>query len=468
MNQYLNKKWALLITAVMSIFVSCQTYNSKISSYYTHLAQGSYEAADRDLDHNKYLQRKRNKLLFLLEKGRTAFLMGDYTASNQYLNAADSLLESGYHRVWDQAVGLLTNPAMQQYRGEDFEKLLIHYYKAINYLHLRLPEDAVVEARRITLSNNALNDQRNNNANKYSNDAFSLILQGIIYESAHHINDAFISYRNAADLYLKNKDNSYYGVKLPEQLQQDLLRTAYLNGFQSELAYYEQQFNRTYVPAPAAPGGELLLFWENGLAPVKAENNIFFTLTQNGPGSFGFTDEQHTVFIPFDFNLFPRDSAHRLKGLQTFRVAFPKYVEQPLYFTQAQVMPDSAHAITLEMVEDVNKLAFKTLQERFLKEMGLALTRLAIKKLAEHEIKKKDETAGQVFDALSFLTEKADTRNWQSLPYAIYYARIPLNQGNNDISVQLRNIQGTTSKVTLQVEGKGILQTRHITSLQRS
>jgi hypothetical protein len=468
MNQCLNKKWALLITAVMSIFVSCQTYNSKITSYYTHLAQGDFDAANRDLDHNKLLQRKRNKLLYLLEKGRTAFLRSAYTESNYYLNAADSLLESGYHQVWDQALGVLINPAMQQYRGEDFERVLIHYYKAINYLQLQMPEDAVVEARRISLRNDALNDAHVNKDRRYANDAFSLILQGLIYESAHQINDAFISYRNAANLYLKNTDRQYYGVTLPVQLQQDLLRTAYLNGFTAELQYYEQQFKQPYTPMPGAAGGEVLLFWENGLAPVKAANNFFFTLTQNGPGNFGFTDEQHTVFIPFDFSLFPRDSVHRLKGLQTFRIAFPKYVEQPLYYTQGQVLRDSTTAITLEKVEDVNQLAFKTLQERFLKEMGLTLTRLAIKKLAEQAIKKKDETAGQIFDALAFLSENADTRNWQSLPYAIHYARIPLEKGNNDLLVQLNTVQGTTRTIKLQVEGDGGLKVQHVESLQKA
>jgi hypothetical protein len=31
------------------------------------------------------------------------------------------------------------------------------------------------------------------------------------------------------------------------------------------------------------------------------------------------------------------------------------------------------------------------------------------------------------------LTEKADTRNWQTLPHSIYYARVPLKQGDNSV-----------------------------------
>ncbi|NSL88106.1 hypothetical protein ECE50_014760 [Chitinophaga sp. Mgbs1] len=451
----------------MAMSMSCQTYNNKISSYYNHLSTGEFDAAGKALDNNRFLRLKRNRLLYQMEKGKVAFLRGDYQQSNNCLNAADSLLESHFNAALDQGIGLLLNPAMQQYRGEDFEKLLIHYYKSLNYLQLRQHEDAVVEARRITLKNDALNDRKNNNDRKYANDAFALMLQGMIYESVHNINDAFISYRNAADIFLKTTDTAYYGVKMPAQLQQDLLHMAYLNGFGTELSYYEKQFNTTYTPPKKEEGGDLILFWENGLAPVKTENNFFFTLTKNGLGSVGFTNEETNLFIPFDFRLFPKENAGKLGYMETFRVAFPKYMEQPLYYTNASISANAAPAVPLEKIEDVNQLAFRTLQERFIKEMSLALTRLAIKKLAEHQLKKENETAAQVFDGLAFLTEKADTRNWQSLPHAIYYVRIPLKKGRNDISLQLSNVHGQTNTVKLQVEGNGMLQARHYSSLQR-
>ena len=46
------------------------------------------------------------------------------------------------------------------------------------------------------------------------------MLQGLIYEKGNDINNAFIAYRNAADVYLKN-DGSYYGTKMPEQLKKE-------------------------------------------------------------------------------------------------------------------------------------------------------------------------------------------------------------------------------------------------------
>ncbi|NLR63295.1 hypothetical protein HGH92_03160 [Chitinophaga varians] len=463
------KRWLPLALAV-PFFFSCRTYNHAVAPYYQAVSEGRFGEASTELDKARFFRYGRNKLLFNMEKGKTAFLQGRYHESNLYFNAADSIL-SGHRgsRVLDQTLGLVINPAMQIYQGEDFERLLIHYYKSINYLKLHQLEDAEVEARRISLGTYALNDRKKNNDKKYSNDAFSLIVQGIVYESAGDINNAFISYRNAADIFLKAPDHRYYGVDLPAQLQVDLLRTADQLGFQQEVQYYEQQFGRVYQRTADNDGGAVLVIWENGLAPVKAESNFFFTLTERGPGNFVFTDPNTQIFIPFDFNLFPQDSCHRLRRhLEAFRVAFPSYVEQPLYYTTADIQRDSTFSTTLEKVEDVNQLAFRTLQERFLKEMGLALTRLAIKKLAEYEIRKNDEVAGELFNLLSTLAEKADTRNWQSLPHSIYYSRIPLKKGDNKITLTLKGKDNTQQKVEFNVVGNGRLQTLHYASLLKS
>src|SRR5690606_3118840 len=129
------------------------------------------------------------------------------------------------------------------------------YYKALNYLQLGDHEEALVEARRITLRT-YMQDDKVGNKNKFSEDAFSLSLQGMIYEAAGDINNAFIAYRNAANVYLEN-NGKHYGTTMPQQLKTDLLRLAYQNGFNDELQRYASIFGQTYQPANSAEGGEL-------------------------------------------------------------------------------------------------------------------------------------------------------------------------------------------------------------------
>ncbi|QEC45878.1 hypothetical protein FSB84_06940 [Pseudobacter ginsenosidimutans] len=454
----------------MLFLFSCVTYNQRIADYYAAMRNNNYTAAEATLEKTKILQAKRNRLLYLFEKGKMAHLMKQYDSSNRYFNEADIFMEDVRTSASDVALGTLLNPMMQTYKGEAFEKFMLHYYKALNYLYLGKPGDALVEARRISLSNYELQDKTKSD-NKYNDDAFSLMMQGIIYQQNDDWNNAFIAYRNSVDLFLKN-NNSYYGVPIPQQLKQDLLRAADKTGFTDELGRYEKLMNTSYQKYPEPPGGELVLFWENGLAPVKEEQNFFFALTKDGLGNFAFVDPSGSFNIPFNFSAYNINSSDlRLADLRSFRVAFPRYVEQPMYFRNATVTLDN-QKYSLEQAQNINTLAFTTLRERFLKEMSTALARLVVKKLAEmaarpkSDDKNKDtkEAIALAIQAFSFATEKADTRNWQSLPHTIYYTRIPLQKGTNQLQFQASGQSSQT--INLVVEGRGGQQVQNIVTLR--
>ena len=470
--------WMLVLLA------SCASYNNQASVYYNNLREGNYKKASSSLDNTRLLKKNRNYLLYLLEKGKVSHLMQDWEESNRYFNEADQMMEVARTSAKDIALGTLINPMMQQYKGEDFEKYLVHYYKALNYLQLGNTEDAIVEARRITLRTQAQDDQTANK-NKYSEDAFALMLQGLIYEKGSDLNNAFIAYRNAADIYLEHK-GVYYGTKIPEQLKKDLLRTAHANGFISEVNRYENLFEMKFNPDSTNAGGELVLFWENGSVPVKQQQDLFFTLFKDGGGNFMFTDAAGIYNVPFDLsNGYNRDDL-KLENLRSFRVALPKYEAQPLAYTGANVQLNG-QTYRLEAVENVNDLAFATLKERMLKELTLTLTRLAVKKLAEaavrpsgengddknksEEQKKKEkkernqrEALAVGLQVLNFATEKADTRNWQSLPHTIYYTRIPLLLGTNMVTLELSG--SNSPSMQFNIEGNGTMQFRNICTLK--
>jgi len=462
---------ALAIVPLMLLF-SCATYNTRIDTYYEQVINNQYEKAYTALDANKLLQRPRNRLLYLFEKGKMAHLLKQYDSSNVYFNEADNFIEDARTSAKDIALSTLLNPMMETYKGEDFEKFMVHYYKALNYLNLGQSNEALVEARRITLTSYAQQDKTGNKANRYSDDAFSLMIQGIIYEQSGDINNAFISYRNAVDLFLKN-NKMWYGVAMPDQLKQDLLRTAAANGFTDEVQRYQDLLGTALQPTIYAPGGELVLFWENGLAPVKQEQNFFFTLTKNGLGNFVFVDAAGSYNIPFDFGTSIKQEDIKMENLRSLRVAFPRYQEQPVYYTNAVASVNNTQ-YHFENAESINDLAFATLKERFAKDMVQTLSRLAIKKLAEaaarpkSDDKNKDEkeAMAMAIQVFNFVSEKADTRNWQSLPHTILYTRIPLQKGTNDIQLNFTGQGPQTRSIKLQVEGKGGLQVQNVCTLR--
>ena len=200
-----------------------------MDGYYADIREHNYSKAMKSIQRNRLIKKDRNALLYHLELGKLYRLQNDPLNSNIYLNRADGMMESSRKNAKDIALGNLINPMHETYRGEDFEQFMVHFYKALNYSALGQTDEAVVEARRITLAVNAQSDKFRNKDKRYSTDAFALNLQGMIYEMAGDMNNAFISYRNAADVYLKSA-NDYYGVAMPEQLKKDLL-IAYPNHF---------------------------------------------------------------------------------------------------------------------------------------------------------------------------------------------------------------------------------------------
>jgi hypothetical protein len=463
---------ALVVACLMLLLFSCATYNNRIGTYYEQVTSSQYDKAYTAIDHNKLLQRKRNRLLYLFEKGKMAHLLKQYDSSNLFFNEADLFIEDARTSAKDVALGTLLNPMMETYKGEDFEKFMVHYYKALNYLELGQGNEAMVEARRISLRSYEQQDKAGNNSNRYSDDAFALMLQGVIYEQSGDMNNAFIAYRNAVDLFLKN-NNLWYGVSLPAQLKQDVLRTAAANGFMDEVQHYSTLLNTTLQPASNAPGGELILFWENGLAPVKQEQNFFFSLTKDGFGNFNFTDASGSVNVPFIYDNNLNKDNIKAEDIRSLRVAFPKYLEQPVIYNQGIVSVNNVQ-YPFEQAESINDLAFATLKERFIKDMTKTLSRLAIKKLAEaaarpkKDDKNKDEkeAMAMAIQVFNFVSEKADTRNWQSLPHTILYTRIPLQRGSNELQINFTGQNQQTKPLSLVVEGNGRLQVQNVCTLQ--
>lgn len=475
MKKTLKRAWIAWLC--VPVLFSCATYNNKMSGYYNSIGQADYYRAKSLLEQNSLLQHDRNRLLYYMEKGKVYHLLGSYDSSNLYLNLADNFIEQKRKTLGDAVVGNLLNPMMQTYLGEDFERFLLHYYKALNYLYKGDVTEAVVEARRITLSTQAQQDKFKPNADRYTEDAFALIVQGLIYEAAGDINNAFISYRNATDLFLSAKGPNYYGVRMPEQLKNDLLRTASQMGFSDMVDLYQRKLNRNYQPAQIVEGGELIVFFERGMVPEKTEQNFVLMQQGNGNGVFLFNSQYGSFNVPVDFSAARISPNHsRLNEFRTIRVAVPSYTPRTYPFAEAAVTVNG-QKFTAELVEDLNTLAPEILKERILKEVSSALTRQITKKLTEagasavaREIskgssKEKDDrkkernaetaalTAGLLVNLFNTATEKADTRNWQSLPATIQYVRVPLQKGNNQLSLQL----GRSVK-TITIEGKGGLQ----------
>jgi len=437
--------------AVCIILWGCASYYKSNIKFQKHFEEGELEKAAEILEKQKKEAEGKDRLLHFLSSGVVYQMLGEYRKSNEYFEKAYIYLEDIQKNYTLEAFSLLTNPMIKQYSGEDFETVLIHYYKALNYLQLYQFDEALVECRRINIKLNKLNDRYSKHKNRYKEDAFGLNLMGIIYEASGEINDAFIAYRNAYETYI-NDYVSLFGVHPPEQLKEDLLRTAHLNGFREELLHYEQKFGINYEHQNVADS-ELIFFWHNGLGPVKDEWSINFAIVKGEGGIVNFVNRDAGFTFAYDTNKYYGKKSTDFGDLKAIRVAFPKYVTRQPYYDSAEII-SGGKIYRLELAENINDIAYKTLEDRMMREFSTALIRLAVKQLTEELVRKENENLGTILSIINAATEKADTRNWQTLPFSISYVRVPLKEGQNTVELKNYSSRGEGSEISFQFEAE--------------
>jgi uncharacterized protein len=457
---YLSKKmrkWGILLFASVSLFLgiqSCATYYQTNFAFNQEFENGNLPKALNSLRSQSAEANGKRQFLYFVNNGLILSMLGKYQESNEYFEKAYLFGEDYRINYLNEATSYLTNPMVTSYKGEDHEHLLLLYYKAINYLKQGKTEEALVECRRLNIRLQQLSDRYNSNL-KYKSDAFVNLLMGIIYEKNKEYNDAFIAYRNAYEIY-RNDYRTLFQLQVPQQLKTDILRTASLSGLGEELAHFKSEFNEegyVYNPDEAT----LVFFWHNGLSPVKTEWGVSFVISRQG-NRLLFTNNELNFAFPFSLDGYDEKDKNALANMRIFRVVFPKYVERPTYYNSA-VLETNSQIIKVELIEDVNKIAFKALEERMTLEFSKALIRVAVKKSGEYQVRKKDRALGSVLGLINAATEKADTRNWQTLPNSIYYARVPLKEGQNTVKLKLTDHKGRDSEhsFTYQAQRQQIL-----------
>ena len=226
------------------------------------LAQGRYRQAVSFLDSNKKSYGRNNLLLYLLNKGCILHFSGEYRQSIDILEKAKQEYDRLYTKSATGIAGTwLMNEYAAPYRGEDFERVMINIFQALNYSLLDNIEEALVEARDVDLKLRLINNRYGpNEKNAYKEDAFARFFMGILYEalkSNDGYNDAYISYSKALEIYRDDYAKNY-NVRPPSLLKENLLAAA---------EFMEKSIRR-------AQKAEVYLIQYNGLLPSKTETTI--------------------------------------------------------------------------------------------------------------------------------------------------------------------------------------------------
>jgi hypothetical protein len=436
-------------TLMMLGLVSCMSYYQQNNALMQAVYNQNYSKALSLMDEkSKMATVKRNRLLYYLNKGSVYSLNNQPDSSLIYLRKADYFIEDFSKNSTAYLETMVTNKSYSTYEGEDFEKVLLHYYAAMNYLQLNSLDEALIEAKRMLLKMQK-NTDKYQSKNKYKRDAFAHNLLGIIYDAQGAYNDAFIAYRNALEVYASDY-KQFFNTEVPLQLKYDILRTAYLSGFKEEFEKYQEDFKLQVQPEKYISQKQVLVFWNNGLCPIKDQSSINFLIVPQQNGAYQIVNTELGISIPY-YNSDKKANADLL-DMRFIRIVIPKYVSRKLKYTNAWISSNSNERYPLQLAENVDAIAFKSLSDRMLKELGESLLRTFLKQLAVYQAEKnKKDGLALAVSLYGAISEQADTRNWQLLPAQIQYVRVPIDTSTKQLTFYAQSAEGNTNTMQLNI-----------------
>lgn len=426
----------LAVLAVVGV-MGCASYVDRMAPVKAELRRRNVNAALIRLDER--FEGHDNDLVYLMERGLLLRYAGRLQESNAAFEQAEARAEDLYTKSVSQNVAsLLTSDTILPYEGEDFERVLINYYGALNYLDLGQIDGALVECRKVQRKLQFY-EEFHGGGKKYHTDPFVHYLMGLIQESAGDLNDAYISFKKAMEGF--REDKGVVGVSLPEALADDLLTATARLSFPDEQEFYQRQFPAAQVRAPPPPGaGEAVVLVEIGFAPAKSEVNLSIPILES---------EKHESSVTLTGKL--RERAYERRSWQRvhywLKMALPAYhpADTPPW---GVVEVDGARAA---LVENLDALARASLEDRMprvlLKTIARALAKyLATTKSEDAVAKKHGDSAGSAVGAIlnlaALATERADLRAWLGLPREIHLVRLQLPAGTRNLTVRLRGHTG--------------------------
>jgi hypothetical protein len=451
------KKLLQIMSALLVVFafVSCSSrnYDEAMKIPEELFYKGKYLEAARMLLPDVNAGGK-DKLLFMMECGLMLHTGGDYEKSNKVLLPAGKLAQIIPISITEEAGSFITSGVNSSYRGEDFEKVLVHVYLGLNFLMLNKYDEARVE---FTAVNNELAKIKSENGEaRYKQNLMAKYLTAIAFEIVAEQNKdskdlefAYIEYKQVYAL------NPGLGM-----VKDDLLRISKKLGYDDDYEDWQKKFRKSSNDDPNA--GELITVFQAGRAPIKKSRGPLLKDPQMAPViratlSTGSLAAGVTV-------------AAVLVTLNNAENPIPKFIKRSNQVNKIRI-DAGGKSVTTTMLEDVEKTALQNLEDdydRLYKRVAASIATkaalsiaagIAAKKLAE-QTKQLGQFAGLIgtvvgagTGAALFSQMKPDLRCWHTLPANFQLGRMMVKPGKKKVSFSLSG-GGFNERVEKEVEIK--------------
>ncbi|MEC9282697.1 MAG: hypothetical protein VX642_08285 [Bdellovibrionota bacterium] len=391
-------KRPLYLTVFLFLLSACSTYHMQVQKSVEEMRGGNFEAASSFIKERAFLE-SGDQVAYLLDYALLEHYAGNFEESNHAFHLAEELTEiKDYISLSDEASSMVFSESMVAYKGDDYEKILINIFKAINYVALNEDEAALVEIRKL---NDKLNAYRNQAGREYSDNPLAHYLAAILWEKQKSWDDSCIEYEKFYEL-----SPNFPGIG------DDLIFCSFVSQRWEKHRKWKKLFRVDNYSAKQAKERkkqkDILYISYQGMGPVKVPNPAWPRLPM----------------------LVPRDSIH------TYESAYAL----------------GKSNLASRTILNIDKLAIDAFEEQFGKLLAKRIAARVAKDQIRQKIKEDDQGAAFLAMIIMDVTDQADLRQWTMLPKLIQLSKVPLNHSEN----KLVNIQTRREVIELHSSTKKI------------
>lgn len=407
-------KKALLAVGAVVLCSACGAPSLRYKNEVNKLtAQGNFEQAA------SYVQAKaksnysaKDTLLYALDRGVLLHDAQQPVASDGLFAQAQQQIDDSYTKSISASVGrVVVNDLTTPYYAANYETALTYMYRALNFLQQNDLMGAGVEARKASFF---LDHLRGDKKHGYNDDPFVQYLSSLVFEMTGELSDARISRTNALNAYQKR------GWAVP-------------------------QFA---VPQNWQDYGEVIVVHYVGRVPLKKSQTLQIAWHRLMAMADAPTEGE---------SVSPEVQNAIQAGLMGSAVTLSYPVlEAQSYVVAGSIVQANGQRFPMQKMTDVSALAKEDLQEKLPGIWFRLATRAVLRRVAAvqarhavdgsgHESKNYGSAgwlAEMAVDLFGAVVEKADTRQWFTLPAEIYMTRAFVTPGTQNIKLLLTDKNG--------------------------
>ena len=380
----------LLLLPALAFFLlsSCAGYTRSTRAGLEAFERRDFEAAEKVYEEAD--EDGKDQLVYLLDRATVRYSAGRYEDSIKDLKLADRLSEiKDYTAIGTEIASVAVNDKIKQYKGEEFEHVLISVYLALNFAALGREEEAVVACRQV---NRKLELLREEGKRHYSLNAFAQYLAGLMFEKEGNWNNAYIDYKKTAEL-----APDFSRIKL------DVVRGALRTENGSELHKWKRTMGVTEEDVKEArqelkSSGSVVLLYQNGMAPEKVSSPSWYEI--------------------------------------------PEYRPRHNPWRAARLYLDGKEVGRTELLYDVEKVAIQNLKEKYAGLIAKRVAGVVAREVIGDQLDRKAEGLGTILKIAMYAASQPDLRSWLTLPRDFQVARVTAAPGKYRATLRLEGASG--------------------------